>query len=178
VSSVDDIELQVGETRLKGVWIAVVLSFASTIGGGIWAASEFFSRLDNQEVAVEEAITQADNLAQRFDDLKELNTMRYADFQKKMAETDLALETADVSQLQGRLATIGENLSQIMEAQKELLQLRDRIAAVEKSNSESVMKIDAKLESLSRIEARMVRLEKDMDSAWMAMDELANPLGR
>ena len=174
----DDIELQVGETRLKGVWIAVVLSFASTIGGGIWAASEFFSRLDNQEVAVVEAVAKADSLAQRFDDLREVNAMRYADFQKKMAETDLALETADVSKLQGRLATIGENLSQIMEAQKELLQLRDRIASVEKSNMETVLKVDGKIKELEGIERRMSTLEADMNSAWMAMDELANPLGR
>ena len=42
----EDIELDIGGTKFKGVWIAILFSFASTIGGGIWAASEFFSRLE------------------------------------------------------------------------------------------------------------------------------------
>ena len=61
--ALDELEVSVGGTSFKGVYLAVLLSFASTIGGGIWAASEFFSRLEAQETAVDEAVAQADVLA-------------------------------------------------------------------------------------------------------------------
>ena len=34
--SLEEMELNVGGTSFKGVWIAVILSFGSTLGGGIW----------------------------------------------------------------------------------------------------------------------------------------------
>jgi len=49
---VEDIELDVGGVKFKGVYIAILMSFATTIGGGIWAASEFVSRIDNLEASV------------------------------------------------------------------------------------------------------------------------------
>ena len=39
--ALSDLELNVGGQSFKGVYIAVVVSFASTIAGGIWTASEF-----------------------------------------------------------------------------------------------------------------------------------------
>ena len=50
--ALEDIEVNVGGTQFKGVWIAIVISFASTIGGGIWAASQFFAQLNDQSEAV------------------------------------------------------------------------------------------------------------------------------
>ena len=61
------------------------------------------------------------------------------------------------------------------------MELRDLLlmrAAVEKSNSETVITVNALREALSNIDDRMKRLQIDMDDAWTAMDELANPLGR
>jgi phage host-nuclease inhibitor protein Gam len=65
-----------------------------------------------------------------------------------------------------------------MELQRDLLPLRDRVAAVEKSNSETVLTVNAKIEALGNIDDRMARLQRDINDAWTAMDELANPLGR
>ena len=65
----------------------------------------------------------------------------------------------------------------VMDAQKELLDLRDRIVGG-KVKQQTVISVDGKIKALETIEKRMKRLEADMDSAWMAMDELANPLGR
>ena len=45
--SIQDMELNVGGVKFKGVYIAILFSFATTIGGGIWAASEFVSRIGN-----------------------------------------------------------------------------------------------------------------------------------
>lgn len=176
--ALEDLELNVGGTHIKGVWVAIVLSFASSIGAGIWATSEFFGRLEAQEKAVSESMAKADALAQRFEDMREMNALRLQDMDKKLATMQQSLDTADITQLQGKLSELGANLVQIMDAQKELLDLRDRIASVEKSNSETVISVDGKIQALETIESRMKRLEADMDSAWLAMDELANPLGR
>ena len=63
--ALEDLEVNVGGTSIKGVWIAIVLTFGSTIGGGIWAASQFFSQLSEQSEAVIAATAQADGLATR-----------------------------------------------------------------------------------------------------------------
>jgi len=174
--ALDELEVNVGGTSFKGVYIAVLLSFASTIGGGIWAASEFFSRLEAQETAVNEAVVQADVLAGRFDDLREMNAMRLQKYQVDIEKMQQSMDAADVENLQGKLAELGANLEQIMDAQKELLDLRDRIATIELLGTETEMRVDNKLEKLSTIDARLKRLQRDIDDVWLALDAM-NPLG-
>ena len=48
--AIEDLELNVGGTQIKGVWIAILLSFASTIGGG-QDRLRIFSRLEALEGA-------------------------------------------------------------------------------------------------------------------------------
>lgn len=174
--ALDELEVNVGGTSFKGVYIAVLFSFASTIGGGIWAASEFFSRLEAQEVAVDEAVAQADVLAARFDDLRELNTQRLQKYQVDIEKMQQAMDAAGVEQLQGKLSQLATNLEQIMDAQKELLDLRDRIATVELLSTETEMRVSGKLEKLSTLDARLKRLQRDIDDVWLALDAM-NPLG-
>lgn len=174
--ALDELEVNVGGTSFKGVYIAVLLSFSSTIGGGIWAASEFFSRLEAQETAVDEAVVQADVLAGRFDDLREMNAMRLQKYQVDIEKMQQSMDAADVENLQGKLAELGTNLKQIMDAQKELLGLRDRISTVELLSTETEMRVDNKLEKLSSLDARLKRLQRDIDDVWLALDAM-NPLG-
>lgn len=174
--ALDELEVNVGGTSFKGVYIAVLFSFASTIGGGIWAASEFFSRLEAQEVAVDEAVAQADVLVARFDDLRELNTQRLQKYQVDIEKMQQAMDAAGVEQLQGKLSQLATNLEQIMDAQKELLDLRDRIATVELLSTETEMRVSGKLEKLSTLDARLKRLQRDIDDVWLALDAM-NPLG-
>jgi chromosome segregation ATPase len=174
--ALEDLEVNVGGTSIKGVWIAIVLTFGSTIGGGIWAASQFFSELNDQSEAVIAATAQADALATRFDDLRSANTIRLQDMDKKLSNMEQAMTAADVENLQGKLSELGANLMQIMDAQKELLDIRDRISSVEKTASESEIKVAVKLESLETLDARLKRFERDMNDLWMAIDA-TNPLG-
>lgn len=174
--ALEDLEVNVGGTSIKGVWIAIVLTFGSTIGGGIWAASQFFSELNDQSEAVIAATAQADALATRFDDLRSANTIRLQDMDKKLSNMEQAMTAADVENLQGKLSELGANLMQIMDAQKELLDIRDRVASVEKISSESELKVATKLESLNTLDARLKRFERDMDDLWTAIDA-TNPLG-
>jgi hypothetical protein len=133
--ALEDLEVNVGGTSIKGVWIAIVLTFGSTIGGGIWAASQFFAQLNEQSEAVIAATAQAEALASRFDDLRESNAQRLQAMDVKLSTMEQAMTAADVENLQGKLAELGANLVQIMEAQSELLDLRDRISSVEKTSS-------------------------------------------
>lgn len=174
--ALEDVEVNVGGTSIKGVWIAIVLTFGSTIGGGIWAASQFFAELNEQSEAVVEATAQADALARRFDDLREANAQRLQNMDIKLSNMEQAMTAADVENLQGKLSELGATLSQIMDAQKELLDIRDRIANVEKVSGQSELKVTTKLESLDTLDKRLQRFERDMDDLWTAIDAI-NPLG-
>ena len=161
--ALEDLEVNVGGTSIKGVWIAIVLTFGSTIGGGIWAASQFFAQLNEQSEAVIAATAQADALATRFDDLRDANSIRLQDMDKKLSNMEQAMTAADVENLQGKLAELGANLVQIMDAQQELLDLRDRISTVEKTSSETELRVSGKLDSLSTIDDRL----KGLNATWM-----------
>lgn len=174
--ALEDLEVNVGGTSIKGVWIAIVLTFGSTIGGGIWAASQFFAQLNEQSEAVVAATAQAEGLANRFDDLREANALRLQDMDKKLAGMEQVMTAADVENLQGKLAELGANLMQIMDAQQELLDIRDRIATVEKTSSETELRVSGKLDALSTVNERLKKYERDMDDLWLAIDA-TNPLG-
>jgi chromosome segregation ATPase len=174
--ALEDLEVNVGETSIKGVWIAIVISFGSTIGGGIWAASQFFAQLNEQSEAVVEASTKADALVDRFEDLKEQNNARLQSMEVSLSNMEQAIDTADVENLQGKLTELGTNLEQIMKAQGELLNIRDRIASAEKTVGESEIRVNSKLDSLETLDARFKRFERDMDDVWTAIDAV-NPLG-
>jgi uncharacterized phage infection (PIP) family protein YhgE len=113
-----------------------VISFGSTIGGGIWAASQFFAQLNEQSEAVVEASAKADALVARFEDLKEQSNARLQAMEVSLSNMEQAMTTADVENLQGKLTELGTNLEQIMKAQAELLDIRDRIASAEKTVGE------------------------------------------
>ncbi len=174
--ALEDLEVNVGGTSIKGVWIAIVLTFGSTIGGGIWAASQFFAQLNEQSEAVIAATAQAEGLATRFDDLRDANSQRLQAMDVKLSNMEQAMTAADVENLQGKLAELGANLMQIMDAQQELLDIRDRISSVEKTSSETELRVSGKLEALQTLDDRLKRYERDMDDLWIAIDA-TNPLG-
>jgi chromosome segregation ATPase len=153
-----------------------VISFGSTIGGGIWAASQFFAQLNEQSEAVVEASAKADALVARFEDLKEQSNGRLQAMEVSLSNMEQAIATADVENLQGKLTELGTNLEQIMKAQGELLDIRDRIASAEKTVGESEIRVNSKLESLETLDVRLQRFERDMDDVWTAIDAV-NPLG-
>ena len=64
-----------------------------------------------------------------------------------------------------------------MEAQKELLDLRDRVATVEKTNAETVLKVENRVESLGNTDERLRRIKKEIDDLWDGLDSVVNPLG-
>ena len=129
--SLEDTELNIGGVKLRGVYIAIVLSLATSIGGGIWAVAEFYGRIQQVEAAVG------------------------------------ALPDAS-----DKLIELGTNLESIMENQKQLLDMRDRVAEMEKIMAESVLKVDQAAEKVGQIG----KVQREIDDLWRGMDALANPL--
>lgn len=168
----ENLELDVGGTKFKGVWLAILFSFASTIGGGIWTASEFFNRLDAQEKAVQEALAIRDE----FTSLDKAVNDTLSQYQSTINTMQQQLEDNDVSGLQGNLAKLGTNLESIMSRQSELLDLRDKIFEFETVLSEQKVTIDTKVGRLSDYDKDIKVLKREIDDLWNGMDALANPL--
>jgi DNA repair ATPase RecN len=172
----DNLELDVGGTKIKGVWIAILISFASTIGGGIWTASEFFNRLATQEQTVQDAMQVSTDIQAQFDDLKGMVDTQLNSYKNTIDVVQQQLADNDVSGLQGKLATLGTNLEQIMKRQSELLDMRDKIAEIEKTASEQSIKTQVQLDKLKQYDDDMKRIKREIDDLWNGMDALSNPL--
>ena len=172
----DNLELDVGGTKIKGVWIAILISFASTIGGGIWTASEFFNRLATQEQTVQDSIQVSTDIQTQFDELKGLVDTQLNSYKNTIDVVQQQLADNDVSGLQGKLATLGTNLEQIMKRQSELLDMRDKIAEIEKTASEQSIKTQVQLDKLKQYDDDMKRIKREIDDLWNGMDALSNPL--
>ena len=133
--SLEDTELTIGGTKLRGVWIAIVLSIATTMAGGIWAVAEFYGRIE----AVESAVSGNSDTAEK-------------------------------------LTVLGTNLETIMENQKQLLDLRDRIAEVENTTTANDILVKQFDEKVKSIDSRFGKINREIDDLWRGLDAASNPL--
>lgn len=133
--AIEDTELNIGGVKLRGVYIAIVMSMATTIGGGIWAVAEFYGRIE----AVEEAVS------------------------GNGATTE-------------KLTVLGTNLETIMENQRELLDMRDRIAEVEKTSAENDVLVQQFKVTVDGIDKSFTKINKEIDDIWRGLDAASNPL--
>ena len=156
--SLADTELTIGGTSFKGVYVAILLSLATTLGGGVWTASSLYSRLE----AVE---------SQQIPDIVPL--------EEKILLVEQELEANDVGQLQGKLAELGVNLVTIKDQQAALLDIKTKVTDLEKDieGMKSTVKqaelITAKSEDIDK---RIQAIGRDLDSVWEALDYVSNPL--
>jgi chromosome segregation ATPase len=172
VVAMNDIELDVGGTKFKGVYIAILLSFASTIGGGIWTASEFFNRLSAQEESVQDALSLRAELDLMTADI---NKTIY-EFNNTINGVTQRLDDNNVAGLQGKLAELGTNLKAIMERQSELLDLREKVSNLETTLAQQTVTVDTQLKSISQYKDKIDKLQREIDDLWNGMDALSNPL--
>ena len=156
--SLEDTELKIGGTTFRGVYIAILLSLATTLGTGVWTASSLYSRLQDVEIPA----------------IPDINPL-----QEQVALIEQQLGQSNISGLQGDLATLGTNLETIMERQAELLLLQERVVEVEKAVKGMEVVVErAELSSAANqdIADRLAKITKEIDSIWEGMDYLANPL--
>lgn len=176
----NDIELDVGGVKFRGVYLAILLSFGSTLGGGIWAASEFFSRLENLESSVLTAENNTTTTNARFEDFRE----DWQD-QKKTLTNDIEvmkqqLKDNDIAGLQGKLAQLGTNLESIMARQKEILGVQDKLIKLEQDVIQmqtTVAKAEVVTGNAEELIRRLNRIQKEIEDLWEGLDYLANPYG-
>lgn len=159
MSGLDGVELNVNGTSFKGVWIAIVLSMATSIGGGIWAASQFFARIDGIE-----------------ERLDAIQVPDLTDITDRVGLVEQRLVDQNIAGLQGKLAELGANLEQIMERQKELLDLRDRVETAERQAGESAITVKNQADTVAQYSDKMQSLEREVNDLWNAMDAVSNPL--
>lgn len=176
--SIEEVELNVGGTTFKGVWIAILISFGSTLGGGIWAASEFFSRLEQLEETVEESSKTTEVVEARFDDMRDQWSEDKKSMVSDISVAQQQIKDAGIDELQGKLATLGTNLQTIMERQQELLEIQERIVEVEKQITETetlLTKAELMMKDADKIQSDLDRLQKEVEDLWNGLDYLSNP---
>ena len=71
-----------------------------------------------------------------------------------------------------KLIELGANLDSIMKNQEQLLDLRDKVAEMETTMAESVLKVNQAAEKAESIG----KVQKEIEDLWRGMDALANPL--
>ena len=165
--SLEATELNVGGLKFKGVYIALLFTIVSTIGGTIWTASTLYGRLESVE---------SDKIEK-----KDINPII-----EQVALVEQQLKDNDISSLQGKLAQLGTNLQTIMTQQAELLAIKERVVEAEKEVTDMkatvqsakliVEKVDGFNKQLNDFDVKSKKLEREINDIWTAMDDLANPL--
>ncbi len=167
--SLAETELTIGGTSFKGVYIAILLSLATTLGGGVWTASSLYSRLEAVEAL------QIPELAPLEEQLLKVRQ----DLKTKIELIEQELTANDVSQLQGKLATLGVNLETIATQQSKLLTINDKVVELEKeveSMRVTVTQAELITKDLQDVDSKIKKIDTEIEDLWSGMDYLSNPL--
>ena len=163
---IEDIELDIGGAKFKGIYIAILLSFATTIGGGIWAASEFVSRIGNLETSFEETVQV----------LSKIEPLEI-----EMASIRTKIEDNDLGHLQGKLAELDTLLNGIKERQSEVLtnasESTAKVNSMEKDWIEVRNEYKKMADAIKDFETRVNKFKKEVDDLWKGLDAASSPLG-
>ena len=156
--SLEDTELKVGNTSFKGVYIAILLSLSTTLGGGVWTASSLYSRLQDVE-------------SRHIPDIKPLK--------ETIGLMQQQLTDNDVSQLKSKLSELGVNLNVIREQQSQLLEIKKQVNELEKSlegiNS-TVTEAKLLADGIKDTSKKFDKLSLEIEDLWEGLDYLSNPL--
>lgn len=110
--ALEDTELKIGGVNLKGMWIAVVLSIATTMAGGIWAVAEFYGRIEKVEAAVQALPDASDKLIELGANLDSImkNQQQLLDLRDKVSdmETTMAESVLKVNQAAEKVQSISK----------------------------------------------------------------------
>jgi len=176
--SLEETELNVGGVKFKGIYIAIMASIIGTIGGGIWAVSEFYSRvgvIDDTLAQLEETV---DDLGGA--QLKELKKI-IEEEQIKLTTIETRLEDNNISHLQGKLAELQTMLETIGSRQQEVLteakESEAKVAELEKSWIEVRNEYKAMADALKKFEDRTNKFKIEVDNLWEGLDAASSPLG-
>ena len=167
--SLAETELTIGGTSFKGVYIAILLSLATTLGGGVWTASSLYSRLEAVEaLQIPDVVPITEEVGRVEAKLAE---------QIKLIQQELIAN--DVNQLQGKLAELGVNLKTIAEQQAKLLTINEKVIELEKeleSMRVTVTQAELMTKDLKDVDSKLNKIDTEIEDLWSGMDYLSNPL--
>lgn len=155
--SLEESNITVGGLQFKGVYIALLLTIVSTIGGTIWTASALYGRLESVE-------------AIQVPDITPLT--------KRLVLIEQELTANDVSELQGKLAALGVNLETIIEQQQKLLTVQEKVTDLDKQVAEiqsTVLKAEIIAGQAQQAVAKIDRLQTEVNDLWSGLDYLSDP---
>jgi len=167
-------EFSIGGFNVKGWMVAVGVPILSTISGGIYFGYDTLNRFYGAESGVEEALEWAQELDDKAGAADKRLTAVETEAQRSLSQTEAALivriqtlEQAiadnDVRGLNQKLAQLSTNMTQILEQQKVLLDLRSQV--------------DKATTITDGLGDTLDVLQTEIDDIWKAYDELAdNPL--
>jgi DNA repair exonuclease SbcCD ATPase subunit len=167
--SLAETELTIGGTSFKGVYIAILLSLATTLGGGVWTASSLYSRLEAVEALQIPDVAPIEEEVSRVE----------AELAEQIKLIQQELIANDVNQLQGKLAELGVNLKTIAEQQAKLLTINDKVIELEKeleSMRVTVTQAELMTKDLKDVDSKLKKIDTEIEDLWSGMDYLSNPL--
>lgn len=158
----NDLELKIGNFTFKGIYLAIFLPIISGLAGGVWYISDFYNRIN--------VIDSLANSNSSFGGTIE-------DLEARLSSVEQSIADNDISSLQGKLAELGTNLSLIMEAQKDLMDLKDQFKDVDVAAKENKLLVESYESRIKELENKIKLHQREVDDIWKGMDALANPLG-
>ena len=145
-------EFSIGGFNIKGWMVAVGVPILSTISGGIYFGYDTLNRFYGAEAGVEESL---EGIASLEDTTAQLSS--------RIQTLEQAIADNDVRGLNTKLAQLGTNMTQILEQQKVLLDLRSQV--------------DKATTVTDSLDDTLDILKTEIDDIWDAYDELVdNPL--
>ena len=175
--SLEETELNVGGVKFKGVYIAIMASIIGTISGGIWAVSEFYSRvgvIDDNLAQLEETVSSISDVS--------IETMRATieAEQIKLTAIETKIEDNNISHLQGKLAELQTMLENISARQVEVLSdakaSSDKVAKLEKDWIEVRNEYKKMADAIKEFEKTQGKFITELDNLWDGLDAATNPL--
>ena len=151
-------ELTIGGVKLKGIYIVLVASLATTLGSFVCTASSLYSRLEKVEAVV-------------IPDIVPL--------EEKILLIEQELVANDVSKLQGKLAELGTNLVVIKDQQTGLLTIQSQVTSLEKdieTMRSTVKQAELIVDDMSELKTSIDKLDIEANDLWQAVEYLSNPL--
>lgn len=178
--SLEETEVNVGGVKFKGVYIAIMASIIGTISGGIWAVSEFYSKvgvIDDTLVQLEETVAILTAVTE--EKSESLRVILEAE-QLKITQIQTRLEDNNISHLQGKLAELQTMLDGIGSRQVEVLteanKSEEKVAQLEKDWIEVRNEYKKMADAIKAFETTQGKFITELDNLWEGLDAATNPL--
>lgn len=178
-------EFSIGGFNIKGWMVAVGLPVLSSVAGGVWWSYDTLQRFYGVEAGIETVVAKSDSFDMRSNELESLLIAAENDLNAKVVDArsvakeqqsaleqklllriqtlEQAIQDNDVRGLNQKLAQLSTNMTQILEQQKVLLDLRSQV--------------DKATTITDGLGDTLDVLQTEIDDIWKAYDELAdNPL--